>query len=213
MGQLIEDLLNLSRVSRGSLDRTEVDISELARQIVAVIQQHDPGRHVDISVWDGMSAQADYRLLRAALENLIGNAWKFTAKAEHPRIEIGVLRDGKHQVFFVRDNGAGFNMAYVDKLFGPFQRLHSASEFPGTGIGLATVQRIVFRHGGRIWADGKVGQGAAFYFTLNTEDASRTEFAGPIDDSFAAPIDADRNQQQPDAGISHEHASNRNAKT
>src|SRR6185369_1419039 len=141
MGQLIEDLLNLSRVSRGSLERTEVDVSELARQIVAVIQQHDPGRSVDISVWDGMSAQADPRLLRAALENLIGNAWKFTANATQPRIEIGVLRDGRHQVYFVRDNGAGFNMDYVDKLFSPFQRLHSASEFAGTGIGLATVQR------------------------------------------------------------------------
>src|SRR5205085_2348884 len=102
-----------------------------------------------------------------------GNAWKFTAKTAHPRIEIGVLRDGGHQVFFVRDNGAGFNMDYADKLFSPFQRLHSASEYTGTGIGLATVQRIVFRHGGRIWADGKVGHGATFYFTLNAGDAPR----------------------------------------
>ena len=210
MGQLIEDLLNLSRVSRGTLERSEVDVSELARQIVAVHRQHEPGRSVDISVWDGMNAQADHRLLRAALENLIGNAWKFSAKAEHPRIEIGVLRDGRHQVFFVRDNGAGFNMAYVDKLFSPFQRLHSASEFAGTGIGLATVQRIVFRHGGRIWADGKVGLGAAFYFTLNTED-SPAHIAGPADSSLAARIDAEGDRFA--AGAANDGAENRNTPT
>jgi light-regulated signal transduction histidine kinase (bacteriophytochrome) len=207
MGQLIEDLLNLSRVSRGTLERSQVDVSELARQVVAVIRQHDPGRSVDISVWDDMNVEADPRLLRAALENLIGNAWKFSAKAEHPRIEVGVLRDGRHQVFFVRDNGAGFNMAYVDKLFSPFQRLHSAGEFAGTGIGLATVQRIVFRHGGRIWADGKVGQGATFYFTLNTED-SLSNFVESTDDALAARIDAaaDRNPRAP--GVSSGGARN-----
>jgi light-regulated signal transduction histidine kinase (bacteriophytochrome) len=169
MGQLIEDLLNLSRVSRGSLLRTPVDVTELARQVANDIRQHEPDRVVDISIWEGMNAQADQRLLRAALENLIGNAWKFTAHTAHPRIEVGVLNDRDHQVFFVRDNGAGFNMAYVDKLFSPFQRLHSTSEYSGTGIGLATVQRIVFRHGGRIWADAKVDKGAAFYFTLAAE--------------------------------------------
>jgi signal transduction histidine kinase len=201
MGQLIEDLLNLSRVSRGALNRAQVDVSELARQIVGEIRQHDPDRLVDVSIWDGMSAQADHRLLRAALENLLGNAWKFTAKAEHPRIEVGVLRDGEHQVFFVRDNGAGFNMAYVDKLFGPFQRLHSTSEFSGTGIGLATVQRIVFRHGGRIWADAKVGKGAAFYFTLASDSPIRLEPTRPGIDSLNSEAD-DTHTEDPVAGSS-----------
>lgn len=171
MGQLIEDLLNLSRVSRGSLERVAVDVSELARQVVQEIRQHDADRVVEVSIWDGMDVQADQRLLRAALENLLGNAWKFTAKSEHARIEVGVLRDGAHQVFFVRDNGAGFSMDYADKLFNPFQRLHSATEYSGSGIGLATVQRIMYRHGGRIWADAQVGKGATFYFTLAAGEA------------------------------------------
>jgi signal transduction histidine kinase len=166
MGQLIEDLLNLSKVSRGDLQRRDIDIGELARQVAAELQQREPARKVEVSVWDGMQANADPRLLRAALENLIGNAWKFSAKAEHARVEIGCLRDGEQASFFVRDNGAGFDMRYADKLFGAFQRLHSASEFQGTGIGLATVQRIVHRHGGRIWADAAPGKGAVFFFTL-----------------------------------------------
>jgi light-regulated signal transduction histidine kinase (bacteriophytochrome) len=166
MGQLIEDLLNLSKVSRGELARREVDVGELARQVVADVQSHEPERKVEVSVWDGMQAYADPRLLRAALENLIGNAWKFSGKAEQPRIEIGLLRDGQEATFFVRDNGAGFDMRYANKLFGAFQRLHSANEYQGTGIGLATVQRIVHRHGGRIWADAKPGKGAVFFFTL-----------------------------------------------
>jgi signal transduction histidine kinase len=166
MGQLIEDLLNLSKVSRGELARCEVDVSELARQVVAEVQSRDPQRKVEVSVWEGMQANADPRLLRAALENLIGNAWKFSTKAEQPRIEIGLMRDGDGGTFFVRDNGAGFDMRYAGKLFGAFQRLHSANEYQGTGIGLATVQRIVHRHGGRIWADAKPGKGAVFFFTL-----------------------------------------------
>ena len=117
-----------------------------------------------VVVRDGALA-LDY-LLRAALENLLGNAYKFTSKVEQARIEVGVLRDGARRTFFVRDNGAGFDMQYADKLFNAFQRLHSANEYAGTGIGLATVQRIVHRHGGRIWADAQVGKGAAFYFTL-----------------------------------------------
>lgn len=187
MSQLIEDLLNLSRVSRGAIDRVPVDMSELARQVIGNIRQHEPNRIVDVSIWDGMSVQADQRLLRAALENLLGNAWKFTAKAEHPRIEVGALRDGEHQVFFVRDNGAGFDMAYVDKLFGPFQRLHSATEYAGAGIGLATVQRIVYRHGGRIWADAKVGKGAAFYFTLSADNPTRSDSARLDGEATAKP--------------------------
>ncbi|HYR36889.1 MAG TPA: ATP-binding protein [Burkholderiales bacterium] len=166
MGQLIEDLLNLSKVSRGELARRDVDVGEIARQVVAEIQGREPERKVEVSVWDGMQANADPRLLRAAFENLIGNAWKFSAKAEQARVEVGSLRDGDEVTFFVRDNGAGFDMRYASKLFGAFQRLHSANEYQGTGIGLATVQRIVHRHGGRIWADAKPGKGAVFFFTL-----------------------------------------------
>lgn len=169
MGQLIEDLLNLSRVSRSALQRRDVDLSELARQVAAELQARDPGRKVELAVWDGVRADADARLLRAALENLLGNAWKFSAKRDGARIEFGSLRDGGRTTFYVRDNGAGFDMAYASKLFGAFQRLHAATEFAGTGIGLATVQRIVHRHGGRVWADAQPGQGAAFYFTLQPD--------------------------------------------
>ena len=174
MGQLIEDLLNLSRVSRQTLEKTPVDVGEIAHQIIAELQQREPARKVEVSIWEGLAAEADARLLRAALENLISNAWKFSSKAEHPRIEIGALKEqgGGQPVFFVRDNGAGFDMAYADKLFGAFQRLHAMSDFPGTGIGLATVQRIINRHGGRIWADAQVGKGAVFYFTLAFDGAA-----------------------------------------
>jgi signal transduction histidine kinase len=169
MGQLIEDLLNLSRVSRSELRRGEVDVTQLAREVAGELQQRDPSRKVEVTVWDGMSANADARLLRAALENLVGNAWKFSGKADHAKIEVGKVSGrarGHQQVFFVRDNGAGFDMTYAGKLFNAFQRLHAAGEFPGTGIGLATVQRIVQRHGGEIWADAKPGAGAVFYFSL-----------------------------------------------
>jgi signal transduction histidine kinase len=175
MAQLIEDLLNLARVSRGKLERRGADVSQLARQVVAELQQREPDRKVDVSVWDGMRAEADPRLLRAALENLIGNAWKFTSKAEKAHIEIGALRDGERTTFFVRDNGAGFDMTYANKLFGAFQRLHSVNEYAGTGIGLATVQRIVHRHGGRIWAEAEVGKGAAFFFTLGLSEEQAGE--------------------------------------
>ena len=137
-----------------------------AKVAPALAEDRYPSRTVEIVVWDDMPANADPRLLRAALENLMGNAWKFTGKVERPRIEVGALRDGERSTFFVKDNGAGFDMAYADKLFGAFQRLHSEREYAGTGIGLATVQRIVHRHGGRIWADAKIGKGAVFFFTL-----------------------------------------------
>jgi signal transduction histidine kinase len=168
MGQLIEDLLNLSRVSRQDFEPQPVDLSVITEEVVEALRMQEPDRQVDVSVWPGMDTEGDPRLLRVVLENLIGNAWKFTSKTESPRIEIGTLRDGEHTVFFVRDNGAGFDMAYADKLFGAFQRLHAAGEFPGTGIGLATVQRIINRHGGRIWVDAAPGEGARFYFTLTT---------------------------------------------
>jgi light-regulated signal transduction histidine kinase (bacteriophytochrome) len=166
MAQLIEDLLNLSRVSRVELKRREVDVTEMAREIAGGLQQGEAGREVEITIWDGMRASADAQLLRAALENLVGNAWKFTSRTPGAKIEIGHLRDHERNVFFVRDNGAGFDMAHAGKLFGAFQRMHAAVEYPGTGIGLATVQRIMHRHGGRIWADAQPGKGAVFYFSL-----------------------------------------------
>ena len=175
MAQLIEDLLNLARVSRGKLECRPVDLSQLARAVAGELQQRESGRSVEISVWDGMSAEADPHLLRVALENLIGNAWKFTSKCEKPHIEIGALKDHGHTTFFVRDNGAGFDMAFADKLFGAFQRLHAARDYAGTGIGLATVQRIVHRHGGRIWAEAEVGKGAVFFFTLAFEAEGTAE--------------------------------------
>jgi signal transduction histidine kinase len=166
MGQLIEDLLNLSKVSRAELQRREVDLGQIAQEVLAELRQRDPGRAVEVLVWDNLKANADGRLMRAALENLIGNAWKFSSRTAAPRIEVGAMRDGAQATFFIRDNGAGFDMKYANKLFGAFQRLHGANEFQGTGIGLATVQRIVHRHGGRIWAEATPGKGAVFYFTL-----------------------------------------------
>jgi signal transduction histidine kinase len=177
MGQLIEDLLNLSRVSRVELARRDVDVGELARTVAADLHVRDPARGVEIVVWDDLPANADPRLLRAALENLMGNAWKFTGKVERPRIEVGALRENGHSTFFVKDNGAGFDMAYANKLFGAFQRLHSERDYVGTGIGLATVQRIVHRHGGRIWADAKPGKGAMFFFTLEPGETAGTQQA------------------------------------
>ena len=169
MGQLIEDLLNLSRISRLELARREVDLSALASQVLEDLHQREPERQVQVSVWEGVSVDADPRLLRVALENLLGNAWQFTGKTPGARIECGMLQEGRRQILYVRDNGAGFDMAYADKLFGAFQRLHGVKEFPGTGIGLATVQRIVSRHGGRIWCQAAPGKGATFFFTLQYE--------------------------------------------
>ncbi len=166
MGQLIEDLLNLSRVSRGTLESQPVNLSDIANEVVTSLVAANPGRKIEVSIWHTMSGNGDARLLRIVLENLLGNAWKFTSKAEQARIEMGTMRDVDRTVFYIRDNGAGFDMTYADKLFGTFQRLHGTNEFPGTGIGLATVQRIVHRHGGRIWADAAPEKGAAFFFTL-----------------------------------------------
>ena len=169
MGQLIEDLLSLSRITRLELVRREVDLSALVHAVLAELQQRDPERKVQVSVWDGVHVEADLRLARVALENLLGNAWKFTSKNPEAHIEFGMMQEGERKVLFVRDNGAGFDMAYADKLFGPFQRLHGIHEFPGTGVGLAIVQRIVIRHGGRIWCQAKPDLGATFFFTLQEE--------------------------------------------
>jgi PAS domain S-box-containing protein len=166
MSQLIEGLLGLSRLGRGEAVRERVDLTRLAEQSLSRLREAHPERRVECVVEEGLAAEGDPRLLAAALDNLLGNAWKFTSKVAHAQIEIGRRVAEGHPAFFVCDNGAGFDQAYAHKLFGVFQRLHAATEFEGSGIGLATVQRIVRRHGGRIWAEGEVGRGATFYFTL-----------------------------------------------
>jgi signal transduction histidine kinase len=149
-----------------------VDLSALAGCVVAGLRKYEPQRQVEFTIAPGLTATGDSRLLRQALENLLGNAWKFTGKKAEARIEFGAAANSQpstlnpRPVFFVRDNGAGFDMAHAKKLFAPFQRLHRPSEFPGTGIGLATVQRIIFRHGGEVWAKAELDQGATFHFTL-----------------------------------------------
>ena len=169
MAQLIDDLLKLSRVSRGELRRARVDLSETVREVASNYQRLNADRSVEVLIASGVIAEGDPQLLRVALENLLGNAFKFTAKKPDARIEFGLDASGKAPVYFVRDNGAGFDPAYASKLFGAFQRLHSDAEFPGTGIGLATVKRIFLRHGGRTWAEGQTDRGATFYFTLRKE--------------------------------------------
>jgi signal transduction histidine kinase len=170
MSQLIDDMLGLARVSRRELVRRKVDVSEIARHVAGELSKQQPARDVRLEIAEGLTVHGDPHLLTIAFENLLGNAWKFTGKKEGGCIEVGKTMNGSEKAFYVRDNGAGFDMAYADKLFGAFQRLHSPADFEGTGIGLATVQRIVSRHGGRIWAEGAVGQGATFYFTLERSD-------------------------------------------
>jgi DNA-binding response OmpR family regulator len=167
MSELIDDLLELSRVGRAELHRADVDLSALACEVASELQRREPERALELVIQPELRADADARLLRIVFENLLGNAWKFTRKVSLARIEVGRADVSPEAPFFVRDNGAGFAMSYADKLFRPFQRLHVESEFPGTGIGLATIQRIIDRHGGRAWAEGEVGRGAVFYFTLS----------------------------------------------
>ena len=166
MEQLIEDLLKLSQVSRGDLERVPLDLSALAWRILQDLALVDPGRTVHTSIAPGLKATGDPSLVVIILENLLRNAWKYTGKTAEARIAFGLLVQDGERVFFVRDNGAGFEMAKADKLFDAFHRLHSSQDYEGTGIGLAIVQRIVHRHGGRIWADAELGQGATFSFTL-----------------------------------------------
>jgi len=166
MGCLIDDLLNLSRVSREVFHRESVNLSGMAEEVVAELRRAEPGRDVEFVVAEGLVAQGDERLLRIMLENLLGNAWKFTARKASARIEFGATSERGEKRFFIRDNGAGFDMRYAGKLFGAFQRLHGVKEFPGTGIGLATVQRIINRHGGRVWAEAEVDRGATISFVL-----------------------------------------------
>lgn len=172
MGQLIDALLDLSRMSRTDLVREDVNLSEVAHSVIAQLRASEPGRLAEVTVAEGLVAHGDSQLLIVLLENLLGNAWKFASKREVARIELGRTQQDGAWTYFVRDNGAGFEMEYARKLFTPFHRLHNASEFAGTGIGLATVQRIVRRHGGTIWAEGAVERGATFYFTLDTVRAT-----------------------------------------
>jgi PAS domain S-box-containing protein len=166
MGQLIDDLLNLSRISRSGVRKERVDLSALAMAVACDLRKSAPEREGEFVIPPNLEVEGDPRLLRVVLDNLLGNAWKFSAGRRPARIELGVAEQDGRKAYFIRDNGVGFNMAEAGKLFSPFQRLHSATEFPGTGIGLATVERIVRKHGGEVWAESAVGMGATFYFTL-----------------------------------------------
>ena len=167
MGRLIDDMIGLSKVSRAEMKFERIDVSDLVEQIVTELRRHTPERTVDVLIRPGMTATGDPQLVRLAFQNLLENAWKFTSRRPRANIDVGLSRDEDGTpAFYVGDNGAGFDPEYADKLFGAFQRLHTTSEFPGTGIGLATVQRIVHRHGGHVWAEGETNQGACFYFTL-----------------------------------------------
>jgi light-regulated signal transduction histidine kinase (bacteriophytochrome) len=166
MAVLIDDLLNLSRVTRTALQPKFINLSQMVEEIARSLRESQPNRQVSFSITPDLMVEGDPRLLHIVLENLLSNAWKFTSRQAEPVIEFGQKAHVKERTFYVRDNGVGFDMAYADKLFGVFQRLHSISEFPGTGVGLATVQRIIAIHGGRIWAESAEGKGAAFYFTL-----------------------------------------------
>jgi two-component system sensor histidine kinase/response regulator len=166
MAQLIDDVLHLSRLTRAELRDQDLDLSAIVSMIVERFREAEPERSVELKIRPAVIATGDAQLIRVALHNLLENAWKFTSKQPDARIEFGVTNIAGEPTYFVRDNGAGFDMTYVERLFGPFQRLHLHSEFPGTGIGLATVQRIIHRHGGKVWAEGTVGQGATFHFTI-----------------------------------------------
>lgn len=166
MSGLIDDLLNLARATTVGLERSQVDLTAMARSIAEDVAVTEPQRQVDFSFAEGAVVNADRGLMQVVMENLIRNAWKYTSRHAHAAIEFGWTSKKDDRVFFVRDDGAGFDPRKADKLFRPFQRLHASSEFPGTGIGLATVQRIIARHGGRVWAEGRVEHGATFYFTL-----------------------------------------------
>jgi light-regulated signal transduction histidine kinase (bacteriophytochrome) len=166
MGKLIDDMLRLSQVTRAELNVTQVDLSRIAREIADGIDREQSGRPVEWAIEAGLSIRADPSLMRIAMQNLLYNAWKFTGRTDRPVIRVGVLERDATKVYFVADNGVGFDMAYADNLFGPFQRLHHAGDFPGTGIGLAIVRRIIRRHDGIIWAEAKEGEGATFFFSV-----------------------------------------------
>jgi len=175
MGLLIDDILKLSRINRSEMNRKATNLSRLVSEIAENLKNAEPERSVDFVIAPNLIADSDSRLIKIALENLLRNAWKFTGKNSHGIIEFGMSESvqadcSPTNIYFIRDNGAGFDMAYLDKLFGAFQRLHTEDEFPGTGVGLATVQRIIHKHGGRVWAEGVQEQGATFYFTIGESD-------------------------------------------
>ena len=172
MGILIDDMLALSRVMRHELNRKAIDLSAMAQAAINKLRDYDPQREVGVDIAAGIHGWGDAHLIDIALDNLLGNAWKYTSKTDKAHIAFGVTKNNNKKIYHVRDNGVGFDMQYVDKLFGSFQRLHKADEFEGTGIGLATVARIIHRHGGEVWADGEIGHGATFYFTLGDEGVS-----------------------------------------
>ena len=178
MGELIDALLELGRITRADISVQRVDLSELARATAERLKEFEPERSVEFVIDEGLAEQGDSALLGAVIENLFSNAWKFTRNRSHARIEFGATVDSGKTIYFVRDNGAGFNMESASRLFRVFQRLHSQEEFDGTGVGLATVHRIVQRHGGRIWAEGRVGEGASFHFTFDHGPASSIERRG-----------------------------------
>jgi light-regulated signal transduction histidine kinase (bacteriophytochrome) len=178
MGMLIDDLLQLSRVTRVEMRRDPVDLSSIALDVAARLRERHASRRLDFVVEPGLAVTGDPRLLEVALTNLLANAAKFTCRRELGRVEVGRVRQNGEAAFYVRDNGVGFDMVYAKTLFGAFQRLHKPSDFPGTGIGLATVQRVIHRHGGKVWAEAQVDRGATFYFTLpgdNGNGAGRHE--------------------------------------
>ena len=166
MGQLIDDILKLSRLSRTEMVFYRFDLSAMVREIAAELQESEPERQVEFTIEDNLMVSGSQRLLRVALVNLLENAWKFTSKSPQARIEFGSKEQDGERCYFVKDNGPGFKMEYADKIFKPFERLHKESEFPGTGIGLSIVHRIIQRHGGRVWVESAEGQGATFYFSL-----------------------------------------------
>jgi signal transduction histidine kinase len=171
MSELIDDLLNLSRMTTSTMHRERVDLSAFARPIIDDLRREAPGRHVEFVAPESAEAFGDPRLLHIMLDNLLRNAWKYTSRREQARIELGRESKNGRVVYFVKDDGSGFDQRSADRLFQPFQRLHSAAEFPGNGIGLATVRRIVQRHGGEVWAEGAVGKGATFCFTLESRSS------------------------------------------
>jgi light-regulated signal transduction histidine kinase (bacteriophytochrome) len=167
MSDLIDALLQLSRVTRSQMKPVKVNLTAIAQDIIEELQAENPQRQVEVKLTPDLETKGDPQLLRIVLCNLLHNAWKYTSKRSHPRIEFGIITDNVPQpTYFIKDNGAGFDQTYVDKLFTAFQRLHSQAEFPGTGIGLATVQRIIYRHGGKVWAEGECDRGATIYFSL-----------------------------------------------
>ena len=169
MAQLIDDILGLSRVVRAELFLKKVNLTDMAKDISQELKRTEPERQVEFDIMDNVESIGDANLLHSVLQNLLSNAFKFTSRCKVGRISFGIEQKNGENMYYVRDNGTGFDMKYVNKLFKPFQRLHAASDFEGTGIGLATVQRIIHRHGGKVWAEGKVGAGATFYFTLDQE--------------------------------------------